>query len=297
MNTELNNNDRKKHSKTIVMAGVGFLLLAAAFTFPLGNFGQKVATAQEEEQPSGPATTPTTVTGGLDTFAASGIITGTTQQGGGGGQQQGGQNQTQAGGQNQTQAGGQNQTQAGGQNQTQAGGQNQTQAGGQNQTQAAGTSSGSSLIGGDWTMDVNQGNVTNFRANFTTITLDAARSQAVEISSFNTGGTTFQLDPTGMSTINGTADVAVNGTVQWPGVDTTLTINKARILTIQPGEEAQQLFQGQPIYGIVMQLTANGTAIVQTTPPGQPAEQEEEADGGPLAPLTEPFQDLFGGGG
>ena len=263
----MNNNDRKKHSKTIVMAGVGFLLLAAAFTFPLGDFGQKFATAQEEEQQTGPATTPTTVTGGLDTFAANGIITGTIQQGGGGGQQQGGQNQTQAGGQNQTQAGG--------------------------------TSSGGTLVGGDWEMDANQGNVTNFRANFTMIPLDASQSQAIEISSFNTGGATFQVDPTGTSTINGTANVAVNGTVQWPGVDTTITIDKARILTVQPGEEAQQQFQGQPIYGIVMSLTANGTAITQTTPPGQEGQQqqEEEEGGGPLGGIGEQIGELFGGGG
>ena len=71
MNPNMNNNDRKNHSKTVVMAGIGFLLLAAAFTFPFGNFGQKFASGQEEEQPgAGPATTPTVVTGGQDTFTS-----------------------------------------------------------------------------------------------------------------------------------------------------------------------------------------------------------------------------------
>ena len=30
MNPEMNDNDRKKHSKTIAMAGIGFLLIGAA---------------------------------------------------------------------------------------------------------------------------------------------------------------------------------------------------------------------------------------------------------------------------
>jgi hypothetical protein len=89
----------------------------------------------------------------------------------------------------------------------------------------------------------------------------------------------------------------INGTDQWPGVDTTLTIDKAKVLTIQPEEdEAAQHFGGQPIYGIVTSITGeNGTQIADTIPAGGNQTQQEEG-GGILDPLTEPLEDLFGGG-
>ena len=97
-------------------------------------------------------------------------------------------------------------------------------------------------------------------------------------------------------------------------------------MTIMPAaEDTDNHFQGQPIYGIVSQLAGeNGTMIVQATPPGQQQQQQQQEEGGggplsglfggdqeggqqqqggnqsggggPLSGLTEPFQDLFGGG-
>src|SRR5215217_3424936 len=97
MNPKMNNNDRKNLSKTIAMAGMGFLLIAAAFTFSFANPGQQLVNAQQ----GGNATT--VVAMPFDTFTANGVITATIQaQGGGGGNQTaGGGNQT-AGGGNQT---------------------------------------------------------------------------------------------------------------------------------------------------------------------------------------------------
>src|SRR5687768_16108106 len=118
MTPKTNNNDGKNLSKTIAMAGMGFLLIAAAFTFSFANSGQQLVNAQQ----GGNATT-TIVATPFDTFTGSGPITATIQEQGG--QQQGGGNQTAA-------AGGGNQTAA-------AGGGNQTAAaGGGNQTAAAG---------------------------------------------------------------------------------------------------------------------------------------------------------------
>ena len=111
--------------------------------------------------------------------------------------------------------------------------------------------------------------------------------------------TNFQLDPKGKTIINGTADYAVNGTTKWPGVDTTLTIDKATIFTIQPNEkDAKQHFQGQPIYGITLAITGeNGTKIVTTIPAG--GNQTQQSGGGPggiIGNITKGLQNLFGGG-
>src|SRR5215203_2085326 len=99
MNPEMNNNDRKKHSKTIAMAGVGFLLIAAAFTFPFGSSGTQLVNAQQ-----GGNATSTIVATPFDTFTGNGVITATVQeQGGGGG---GNQSAAAGGGGNQSAAAG-----------------------------------------------------------------------------------------------------------------------------------------------------------------------------------------------
>jgi hypothetical protein len=291
MTPKMNNNNRKNLSKTIAMAGMGFLLIAGAFTFSFANSGQQLVYAQQS------------------TFTGSGVITATIQ----GGQQEGGG----GGGGNQT-AGGGNQT-AGGGNQT-AGGGNQT-AGGGNQTAGGGGGGGQEspyILGGNWNLNVEGGNVTDFTANIMMVHTDGSGYHTHNITNFNVGNTTVQLIQGQETSISGSADIYTNGTIKWPGSDTTLTLTpNGTVMTIMPAaEDTDNHFQGQPIYGIASQITGeNGTMIAQTTPPGQQQQQEEggggplsglfggqqqggnqSGGGGPLSGLTEPFQDLFGGG-
>jgi len=305
MTPKMNNNNRKNLSKTIAMAGMGFLLIAGAFTFSFANSGQQLVYAQQS------------------TFTGSGVITATIQGGqqeggggGGGNQTAGGGNQT-AGGGNQT-AGGGNQT-AGGGNQT-AGGGNQT-AGGGNQTAGGGGGGGQEspyILGGNWNLNVEGGNVTDFTANIMMVHTDGSGYHTHNITNFNVGNATVQLVQGQETSISGSADIYTNGTIKWPGVDTTLTLTpNGTVMTIMPpAEDTDNHFQGQPIYGIASQITGeNGTMIAQTTPAGQQQQQEEggggplsglfggqqqggnqSGGGGPLSGLTEPFQDLFGGG-
>jgi hypothetical protein len=298
MTPKMNNNNRKNLSKTIAMAGMGFLLIAGAFTFSFANSGQQLVYAQQS------------------TFTGSGVITATIQGGqqeGGGG---GGGNQT-AGGGNQT-AGGGNQT-AGGGNQT-AGGGNQT-AGGGNQTAGGGGGGGQEspyILGGNWNLNVEGGNVTDFTANIMMVHTDGSGYHTHNITNFNVGNATVQLVQGQETSISGSADIYTNGTIKWPGVDTTLTLTpNGTVMTIMPpAEDTDNHFQGQPIYGIASQITGeNGTMIAQTTPAGQQQQQEEggggplsglfggqqqggnqSGGGGPLSGLTGPLQDLFGGG-
>src|SRR5215216_593762 len=278
MNPKMNNNDRRNLSKTIAMAGMGFLLIAGAFTFSFANSGQQLVNAQQ----GGNATT--VVATPFDTFTANGVITATIQaQGGGGNQGGGGGNQT-----------------AGGGNQT-AGGGNQT-AGGGNQTAGGGGGQSPYILGGNWNLNVQGGNVTDFAANFNMVHTDGTEYHTHNITNFSIGNNTVQLIQGQETSINGTADYSVNGTNKWPGVDTTLTLtDNSAVMTIMPdAEDTDNHFQGQPIYGIVSGATGeNGTMIAQTTPPGQQQQQQQqqqEEGGGPLSGLTGPLQDLFGGG-
>ncbi len=43
MNPEMNDNDRKTHSKTIAMAGIGFLLIADGIYYPVCQFWHAVS--------------------------------------------------------------------------------------------------------------------------------------------------------------------------------------------------------------------------------------------------------------
>jgi hypothetical protein len=299
MTPKMNNNNRKNLSKTIAMAGMGFLLIAGAFTFSFANSGQRLVYAQQQQ--GGNATT-TIVATPFDTFTANGVITATIQ----GGQQGGGGGTT----------GGGNQTAGGGT----TGGGNQTAGGGSgNKGGGAGGQESPYILGGNWNLNVQGGNVTDFTANIMMVHTDGTGFHTHNITNFNVGTNTVQLVQGQETSMNGTADVYTNGTIKWPGVDTTLTLSQnGAVMTIMPAaEDTDNHFQGQPIYGIVSQLAGeNGTMIVQTTPPGQQQQQQQEGGGGPLSGLfggdqqggnqsggggplsglTEPFQDLFGGG-
>jgi hypothetical protein len=279
MNPKMNNNDGKNHSKTLAIAGMGFLLIATAFTFSFANSGQQLVNAQQNQ-------TQTIVAVPFDTFTGSGAITASIGQGG---QQQGGGNATAGGGGGNATAGG------GGGNATAGGGGGNATAGG------GGGQEPQYILGGNWNLNAQGGNVTDFTANFMMVHPDGTEYHTHNITNFVSTGA-VQLVQGQETSISGTADIYTNGTNRWPGTETTLTFTQnGAVMTIMPvAEETDNHFQGEPIYGIVSALTGeNGTIIAQTTPPGQQQEQQqqEEEGGGPLAPLTEPFQDLFGGGG
>ncbi|MDP8903304.1 MAG: hypothetical protein M3M86_06010 [Thermoproteota archaeon] len=266
MNPKMNNNDGKNHSKTLAIAGMGFLLIATAFTFSFANSGQQLVNAQQNQ-------TQTIVAVPFDTFTGNGVITASIGQGG---QQQGGGNATAGGG----------------------GGGNATAGGG-----GGGGQEPQYIAGGNWNLNVQGGNVTDFTANVVMVHPDGTEYHTHNITNFAIGNGTVQLVQGQETSISGTADIYQNGTNRWPGTETTMTFTQnGAVMTIMPAaEETDNHFQGEPIYGIISSLAGeNGTIIAQTTPPGQQQEeqqQEEEEGGGPLAPLTEPFQDLFGGGG
>src|SRR5215213_3460291 len=251
MNPKMNNNDRKNLSKTIAMAGMGFLLIAGAFTFSFANSGQQLAYGQQQQ--GGNATT-TIVATPFDTFTANGVITATI--GGGGNQTAGG--------------GGGNQTAGGG-------GGNQTAGGG------GGGQESPYILGGNWNLNVQGGNVSDFTANIMMVHTDGSGYHTHNITNFNVGNTTVQLIQGQETSMSGSADIYTNGTIKWPGSDTTLTLTpNGTVMTIMPpAEDTDNHFQGQPIYGIASQLSGeNGTMIAQTTPAGQ-QQQQEEGGGGP----------------
>ena len=163
--------------------------------------------------------------------------------------------------------------------QQQAAATKQQAAGGGNETAAAGGGEeGPYILGGNWNLDVESGNVTDFTANFMMVHTDGTGYHVHNITDFSAGNATVQLVEGLETSISGTSDIYTNGTNSWPGTDTTLTLTQnGAVMTIMPAaEDTENHFQGQPIYGIVSSLAGeNGTLIAQTTPPQQQAQEEE----------------------
>lgn len=139
-------------------------------------------------------------------------------------------------------------------------------------------------------MSVTKGNVTSFMANFVMVHTDGSEYHTHAISDFKVGNnTTFKLNPTGVSTINGTADVLVNGTIKWSSAHAQISINKLLVLsiTLDPKDTSNH-FGGQPIYGVVTSMTGtNNEKIVGTTSAAAPS--GGGGGGGFLGNITKSF--------
>jgi hypothetical protein len=122
------------------------------------------------------------------------------------------------------------------------------------------------ILSGDWNMDVIQGKLTNFKANFYTGPVNGGTSNhthqlsnfRVSSSSNNDNKTTtslIQITPDKSVSFSGIVDVGTNGKKAWNDVKATVVISKGRTIAISlADEDTQSHFMGQKIYGIVKRV-------------------------------------------
>jgi hypothetical protein len=121
------------------------------------------------------------------------------------------------------------------------------------------------ILSGDWSMDVIQGKLTNFKANFYTGPVNGGTSNhthqlsnfRVSSSSNNDNKTTslIQITPDKSISFSGIVDVGTNGKKAWNDVNVTVVISKGRTIAISlADEDTQSHFMGQKIYGIVKRV-------------------------------------------
>ena len=293
MNSQPTDDKYKKYPKAMAIAGIGLLLISAALTFSFANFGPQLASAQGGNQSGGGnanlgnASSTTLIVAAQKSFKIDGPVTATIQEGGGGGGNQSG-------------GGGGNQSGGGGGNQSGGGGGNPS-GGATNATSSSGGSEGPYIIGGNWNIDVENGGLTDFGVHFIMVHTDGSGYHTHDITNFKVGNNTISWVPGTELSINGTADIAVNGTTKWPGADTTLTFTKdSAVVTIMPSaDDTDNHFQGQPIYGIVRQATGENNVMIIQPPQGGPEQTTGgggNQSGNPLGGLGEQIGKLFGGG-
>jgi hypothetical protein len=112
------------------------------------------------------------------------------------------------------------------------------------------------ILSGDWNMNVAQGKLIDFTADFYTGPVNGAENHTHQLSNFRVNDNTpIQFSPDKSISISGIVDVGTNGNKAWDNVNATVDISKGRSVTISlEDEDTERHFMGQQIYGIVKGL-------------------------------------------
>jgi hypothetical protein len=113
------------------------------------------------------------------------------------------------------------------------------------------------ILTGDWILNVHNGTLTNFEASFLASPMDGSRGHLHQITNFSTNeNAMIQFTPNNDSlSINGTADIKINGKTIWNNVGLSIIMSKGSTITIDPNDkQTDNHFGDQQVYGIVNRL-------------------------------------------
>ena len=114
------------------------------------------------------------------------------------------------------------------------------------------------ILTGDWVLNVHNGTITNFEANFLASPMDDSMGHIHQITNFSANkNEMIQLTPDNNNSlsINGTVDIKINGKTIWNNVDLSIIISKGSTITIDPNDnQTDNHFGDQQVYGIVNRL-------------------------------------------
>ncbi|MGH9983027.1 MAG: hypothetical protein ACRD8W_03625 [Nitrososphaeraceae archaeon] len=123
------------------------------------------------------------------------------------------------------------------------------------------------IVGGYWNMDVENSDVTRFKANFIMIKANGTQFHTHELSNFVLNAVIpVVLDPQSGTTFTGTFDIEENREDKWLGTQTRVTIPRLNTISLFfDREHTENHFFGQPLYGIVQSLKVqNGTELIKS---------------------------------
>jgi len=119
------------------------------------------------------------------------------------------------------------------------------------------------ILSGYWKLVTDKGKIANFTSEFYTGPVNGADNHTHQLTNLRLeGDRPIQLSPEGSIQISGLTDVKTNGQSAWNDVPITISISKGRTISMDIADNGtQRHFMGQPIYGIVKDLT-----IMNNTP-------------------------------
>jgi hypothetical protein len=115
------------------------------------------------------------------------------------------------------------------------------------------------ILTGEWNLNVNNGNVTDFAVNFLASPMDGSRPHIHQITDFrpyndNNEGPITLTDDNSLS-VDGTADIKINGILVWDNADVSISISKGNTFIFDPDDiDTENHFGHQQVYGIVTRL-------------------------------------------
>jgi hypothetical protein len=98
--------------------------------------------------------------------------------------------------------------------------------------------------------------------------VDGTERHTHDITNFkpNNGSAPIVLQSNGTTMISGTADITLNGTTKWTGVNVLISIEKQNAMSIVVSSATtDNHFKGQAIYGVVDSLQQSGTTTSSTS--------------------------------
>jgi len=112
------------------------------------------------------------------------------------------------------------------------------------------------LATGNWSLILNNGNVTSFETKMTWYNSTGTNAHTHELTNFRESLADIQGSPVSATAkqiiIKGVSDVGANGRVSWTEIPTTITINDRKIISIAIDDtKTNRHFGGQPLLGIV----------------------------------------------
>ena len=113
------------------------------------------------------------------------------------------------------------------------------------------------ILTGDWILNVHNGTVTNFEANFLASPMDGSRGHIHQITNFSTNENVMNqlISDNNSLSVNGTADIKINGKTIWNNVDLSIIMSNGSTITIDPNDkQTDNHFGDQQVYGIVNRL-------------------------------------------
>ena len=112
------------------------------------------------------------------------------------------------------------------------------------------------VLSGDWILNVNNGTVSFFEADFVAAPAEGSVSHIHELVNLVVKDVKpIQLTSNGSTSILGTVDVNLNGINYWNDVKTSILVSKGNTITIFLNDiDTEHHFMKQPIYGIVDRL-------------------------------------------
>jgi hypothetical protein len=112
------------------------------------------------------------------------------------------------------------------------------------------------ILTGEWILNINEGIVTNFAANFLASPMDGSRPHTHQIMNLESHNEDSPLLLQNNSiSINGNADIKINGVTVWQDVDILIQIINGSTIMIDPDDaDTEGHFGDQSVYGIVTRI-------------------------------------------